>query len=121
MTQDSKKLITNYLTNYFSIKRVKNKSNNWVRVVTIPGGYIRDNTKRYTWSNNLDLHILIVDLMLILKNVFYCSDEEAKEFVMNHTMKLSDSTKFRTPTSRTGISLRTPPPRRPLTKKFGQG
>ncbi len=113
MTQDSKNLISDYLTNYFSIKRVKNKSNNWIRVITIPGGYIRNSTKRYEWSSNLDLHLLIVDFMLILENVFSCNKEESKEFVMNHISKLSSSFTLRT-TTRTNSFLK---PRRPLTKR----
>jgi len=113
MTQDSKKMMLKYLTTYFSIKRRKIKSNNWGRVVTIPGGYIRNSTKIYQWSNTLELHLIVVDLTKILENVFGCLQEEAQTLALTHLQVLSDSRTLST-TSRTRRGIRTAPRRRPL-------
>jgi len=40
MTQDSKKLINNFLIEGFSVKKIKNNSGKWSRLMVIPEGYI---------------------------------------------------------------------------------
>lgn len=119
MTQDSKKMIETYLTDYFSIKRRKIKSKNWTRVVTIPGGYIRNSTKIYEWTKILDVHLIVVDLTKIIQNMFGCSQKESQDLAMNHLKILEDlrpnsvnPISSRTP--RTRKAIRTIPRRRPL-------
>jgi hypothetical protein len=108
MTQDSKKMIENYLTNYFSIKRKKIKSKNWGRVVTIPGGFIRTGTKVYQWSQTIELHLIVIDLTKIVENVFGCNNNEAQDLVLNHLKLLSTSRATTSTTRRRGIPVRRP-------------
>lgn len=111
MTQDSKKIIAKFLTNYFSIKRKKIKSKNWSRVVTIPGGYIRSTTKTYQWTRSIDLHMIVVDLAQIIENVFGCASDEAQKLALSHLQILNDTRTLATPATRTRRPIRTTPRR----------
>ena len=111
MTQDSKKIIANFLTNYFSIKRKKIKSKNWARVVTIPGGYIRSTTKTYQWTRSIELHMIVVDLSQIIENVFGCDNDEAQKLALSHLQVLTDTRALATSTVRTRRPIRTVPRR----------
>jgi len=111
MTQDSKKMIAKFLTDYFSVKRRKIKSKNWGRVVTIPGGYVRNDTKTYQWTKNIDLHMIVVDLTNIIENVFGCTQKEAQTLALNHLQVLTDTRALATPTVKTRKPIRTVPRR----------
>lgn len=83
MTQDSKKLINNYLIQGFSVKKIKNKSGKWNRVISITGGYVRDYGKDYKWDQGIDSELVVADLMELVTKVFGCSQQESMILVMD--------------------------------------
>jgi len=83
MTQDSKNLIKNFLIEGFSIKKIKNNSDKWTRVICITEGYIRSYEKSYKWSQGIDSELAVADLIELITKVFACSQQESMIIVMD--------------------------------------
>jgi len=84
MTQDSKKLINNFLIEGFSVKKIKNNSGKWSRVIYITEGYIRDYGKSYKWSQGIDSELVVADLIELITKVFGCNQQESMMVVMDY-------------------------------------
>ena len=83
MTQDSKNLINNFLIKGFNIKKIKNNSGKWSRVIIITEGYVRQDRKMYNWSQGIDSELAVADLITLLTNVFACTSKESMMLAMD--------------------------------------
>jgi len=83
MTQDSKKLINNFLIEDFSVKKIKNNSGKWTRVICITEGYIRNHEKSYKWSQGIDSELVVADLIELITKVFGCNQKDSMMIVMD--------------------------------------
>jgi hypothetical protein len=94
MTQDTKNFINNYLTDHFSIKRVKNNFGKWKRVIKVDGGLVRKPTKNYQIGNGINIVLVTADLIQVLINMFGCTQKEAEDLVYPHVNKFKTSIKL---------------------------
>ena len=81
MTQETKKIIKNFITNNFNVKKRKIKGQ-WCRVIEIPYGYVRKNNAFYYWQVGLESDLAIVDLIDIVSGMYGVEIDEAKEIVL---------------------------------------
>lgn len=84
MTQDSKILINNFLIEGFGIKKIKNNSGKWTRLICITQGYIRHHEKSYKWSQGIDSELAVADLIELVSKVFGCDTKDSMMLVMDY-------------------------------------
>lgn len=84
MDEEFKIIMYGFLEDLFPITRIKNDKGRWSRVIVVNGGLVRHESKIYQWKRGIDVHLLAVDFIKTLVNVFGCTTLESTEIVKNY-------------------------------------
>lgn len=85
--QRSEKLINNFIIDHFSVKRIKNEKNKWIRAIVIEDGYVRQYKKVHIWNKKTLISLVAVDMIDAINNVLGFTNKETETPVIKYLTK----------------------------------